>query len=77
MKDIQYNAANTRIRTYESSLFSNRDFEAWLGLNEADEIYARLRETSYGDFIDEDSDVHDFEDVLLKEKKEYMNKCIL
>jgi len=69
VKDIQYNAANTRIRTYESSLFSNRDFEAWLGLNEADEIYARLRETSYGDFIDEDSDVHDFEDVLLKEKK--------
>ncbi len=67
MKDIKYNAANTRIRTYESHLLSDHDFEQLLQVPDAKDIYTRLKETDYGDFIDEDSDVHDFEQVLLAE----------
>lgn len=69
MKDIKYNAANTRIRTYESHLLSDHDFEQLLQVPDAKDIYTRLKETDYGDFIDEDSDVHDFEQVLLAEEK--------
>ncbi len=35
----------------------------------AEEIYGMLQETVYGDFINEDDRVHDFEQVLMAELK--------
>ena len=35
----------------------------------AEEVYALLRETVYGDFINEEDRVHDFEQVLTAELK--------
>ena len=69
MNDIKYNTLNTRIRTYESQLFDHSRYERMLSAASAEEIYSMLQETVYGDFINEDDRVHDFEDVLMAELK--------
>ncbi len=69
MNDIKYNTLNTRIRTYESQLFDRSRYERMLSAASAEEIYSMLQETVYGDFINEDDRVHDFEDVLMAELK--------
>ncbi|EPH94702.1 ATP synthase, subunit C [Enterococcus faecalis 13-SD-W-01] len=69
MKDIQFNAVNTRIRTYEGRLLSKQFYERMFAAKEAEEIYQILQETAYGDFIDETTKVHDFEEVLIAELK--------
>ncbi|WP_461203608.1 V-type ATP synthase subunit C [Enterococcus sp. N342-3-1-2] len=69
MNDIKYNTLNTRIRTYESQLFDRTRYERMLNAQSAEEIYGMLQETVYGDFINEDDRVHDFEQVLTAELK--------
>lgn len=69
MEDIKYNTLNTRIRTYEAELISRSRYERMLSANSAEEVYALLRETVYGDFINEEDRVHDFEQVLTAELK--------
>lgn len=69
MDDIQFSTANVRIRTYESRLLTQNTFDRMLSVSEPEEVYAILQETSYGDFIEEDDEVRDFESVLVAEKK--------
>lgn len=69
MKDIQYNSANVRIRTYESQLLDQAFFDRLLNVEQASELYNILQETPYGDFIDESLTKHDFEKVLMAEQK--------
>ncbi|WP_291292647.1 V-type ATP synthase subunit C [Enterococcus sp.] len=69
MEDIKYSTLNTRIRTYEAELISRSRYERMLSANSAEEVYALLRETVYGDFINEEDRVHDFEHVLIAELK--------
>ena len=70
MKDIQFSAVNTRIRTYEIQLFPDSFLERLLTAKDADDVYTMLRDSSYGNHIYEDTAVHDFEDVLLAEQKD-------
>ncbi|AYW46070.1 V-type ATP synthase subunit C [Tetragenococcus koreensis] len=69
MDDIQFSTANVRIRTYESRLLSQNTFDRMLNVSEPEEIYPILQETPYGDFIEDDDEVRDFEKVLIAEKK--------
>ena len=69
MKDIQYNATNVRVRTYESQLLDQAFFERLLNVELASELYNILQETPYGDFIEESTTKHDFEQVLLAEQE--------
>lgn len=69
MKDIQYSSANVRIRTYEGRLLDRAFFERLLSVENARDLYPILLETPYGDFIDEKTSKHDFEEVLLLEEK--------
>lgn len=74
MNDIQFNSANTRIRTYETQLLDKPQMERLITSKNAQEAYSILQETVYGDFIEEHSKVHDFEDVLLAElQRVYQN----
>lgn len=68
MDDIQFSTANVRIRTYESRLLSQNTFDRMLNVSEPEEIYPILQETPYGDFIEDDDEVRDFEKVLIAEK---------
>lgn len=69
MKDIQYSSANVRIRTYEGRLLDRSVFDRLLSVERASDLYSILLETPYGDFIDEKTSKHDFEEVLLLEEK--------
>ncbi|MGX7195934.1 V-type ATP synthase subunit C [Enterococcus olivae] len=69
MKDIQYSTVNTRIRTYEGKLLQKNVYERMLAVETPEEIFNILQETDYGDFIDEDASVREFEGVLLAEQK--------
>ncbi len=69
MKDIQYNATNVRVRTYESQLLDQAFFERLLNVEQASELYNILQETPYGDFIEESTTKHDFEKILLAEQE--------
>lgn len=69
MKDIQFNTINTRIRTYEEKLLHKNTYERMFTVQQAEEILSILQETPYGDFIEENTSVHDFEQLLLAEQK--------
>ncbi|GAA3014922.1 V-type ATP synthase subunit C [Tetragenococcus solitarius] len=69
MNDIQFSTANVRIRTYESRLLTQNTFDRMLAASEPEEVYAILQETPYGDFIEDDDEVRNFESVLIAEKK--------
>lgn len=69
MKDIQFSNANVRIRTYENRLLDKAMLDRLLSVEDARGLYPILQETPYGDFIDETTGFHDFEDVLLAEEK--------
>ncbi len=69
MKDIHYNIVNTRIRTYEEQLLSEIVYERMLTAASAEDVFGLLQDTLYGDFIDEQMEVHEFEQVLLAEQK--------
>lgn len=69
MKDIQFSHANVRIRTYENQLLNQADLTRLLSVEDASGLYPILQETPYGDFIDETTSYHDFEEVLLAEEK--------
>lgn len=69
MEDIQFNTGNARIRTYEAQLLGKNRLERMLFSNSAKEAYSLLQETVYGDFIEENDRVHDFEEVLIAELK--------
>ncbi|MDN6639210.1 MAG: V-type ATP synthase subunit C [Tetragenococcus sp.] len=69
MDDIQFSTANVRIRTYESRLLTQNTFDRMLATSEPEEAYSILQETTYGDFIEDNNDVRDFEKALIAEKK--------
>ncbi|MCO8286535.1 V-type ATP synthase subunit C [Tetragenococcus halophilus] len=69
MDDIQFSTANVRIRTYESRLLTQNTLDRMLAASEAEDAYSILQETTYGDFIEDDNEVRDFEEVLIAEKK--------
>lgn len=69
MNDIQFSNANVRIRTYENKLLQQSTYDRLISLSEPEEIYGVLQDTVYADFIAESDEVHDFEQILLAEKK--------
>ncbi|GMA46182.1 V-type ATP synthase subunit C [Tetragenococcus muriaticus PMC-11-5] len=69
MDDIQFSSANVRIRTYESRLLTKNTFDRMMAAEEAEDSYSILQETTYGDFIEDEDEVRDFEQVLIAEKK--------
>ncbi len=68
MDDIQFSSANVRIRTYESRLLTKNTFDRMMAAKEAEDSYSILQETTYGDFIEDEDEVRDFEQVLIAEK---------
>ena len=69
LKDIQYSSANVRIRTFEGRLLDRAFYERLLSVENARDLYPILLETPYGDFIEENTPQHEFEQVLLQEEK--------
>lgn len=69
MKDIQFSSANVRIRTYENQLLDHPFLERLLSVDHARDLFPILQETPYGDFIEETTNYHDFEQILLAEEK--------
>lgn len=67
MEDFQFNQINTRIRTYETKLINEAQWERMLQAKSPNDVYSILSETGYGAYIDELSDVYQFEGVLESE----------
>src|SRR5699024_2299368 len=74
MDDIQFGNANVQIRTYENKLLPQATYDRLLALSEPEEVYEILQETVYGDFITENDDARDFEQILIAEKKRTFDK---
>lgn len=69
MKDIQYNIVNTRIRTFEDQLLKSDVYERMLTAESGEEVFNLLQDTPYGDFMNEETSVYEFEAVLNAEQK--------
>ena len=64
MSDLIYNQTNTLISIYETKLLSVDFFERMVLAMDAENAFACLNDSPYGDFIDENIEVYNFETVL-------------